>query len=94
VFTIKTFSINSYQGLVVFLSQNQKEKKKTNWSLSLAKPLKFLKPKPPLQNQPSTELQAVVFFCPKPFHSNQRAMIDQSLIEYNEKPLQNPLNDP
>jgi hypothetical protein len=64
--------LNKFLSRVGRISLSKSEgKKKTNWSLSLAKPLKFLKPKPPLQNQPSTELQAVVFFLSKtlPFQS-------------------------
>jgi hypothetical protein len=78
VFTLKTFSIDSYQGLVVFLLKSE-DQETAPWSSSLAKPLKSPKPKPSLQNQPSTELSIVFFFfCPKPFHSDQRAKIDQS----------------
>ena len=58
MFTLKTFSIGSYQGLIKFISK-LKGQKTTYWSHSLAKPLK---PKPPLQNQPYIELSSIVFF--------------------------------
>jgi hypothetical protein len=68
MFTLKTFSIGLYQELIVFLSKS-KGQKIVCWFTSLAKP--------PLQNQPSLELLAIVF-CPKPFYSDQRSKIDQS----------------
>jgi len=68
VFTLKNFSIDSYQRLTAFLLKS-KGQKTVPWSSSLAKPLKSLKPKPSLQNQPSIKLLTVVF-CPNPFHFN------------------------
>jgi hypothetical protein len=52
MFTLKTFLIGFYRGFVVFLSKLE-DRKTTLWSLSLTKPLKSPKPKPPLQNKPS-----------------------------------------
>jgi hypothetical protein len=66
IFTLKTFSIGSYQGLTKFISKLEGQKT-IYWSQSLVKPPK---PKPPLQNQPCIELPSIVFFffCLKPFH--------------------------